>query len=74
MWGAQRLSLFCYALVFVLSSFAIVLKRKIEVVSWRLINFMIEQTNYIKQHFLQGVMFKISLVLISILRSTINDI
>ena len=35
---------------------------------------MIEQTNYIKQHFLQGVMFKISLVLISILRSTINDI
>ena len=29
---------------------------------------MIEQTNYIKQHFLQGVMFKISLVLISILR------
>ena len=35
---------------------------------------MIEQTNYIKQHFLQGVMFSISLVLISILRSTINDI
>ena len=29
--------------------------------------------NYIKQHFLQGVMFNISLVLISILRSTIND-
>ena len=27
-----------------------------------------------KQHFLQGVMFNISLVLISILRSTINDI
>ena len=39
-----------------------------------LINFTIEQTNYIKQHFLQGVMFNISLVLISILRSTINDI
>ena len=36
-------------------------------------NFIIEQTNYIKQHFLQGVMFNISLVLISILRSTIND-
>ena len=35
---------------------------------------MIEQTNYIKQHSLQGVMFNISLVLISILRSTINDI
>ena len=30
--------------------------------------------NYIKQHSLQGVMFNISLVLISILRSTINDI
>ena len=28
-------------------------------------NFMIEQTNYIKQHSLQGVMFNISLVLIS---------
>ena len=27
---------------------------------------MIEQTNYIKQHLLQGVMFNISLVLISI--------
>ena len=35
---------------------------------------MIEQINYIKQHSLQGVMFNISLVLISILRSTINDI
>ena len=35
---------------------------------------MIEQTNYIKQHSLQGVMFNISLVLISILKSTINDI
>ena len=35
---------------------------------------MIEQTNYIKQYSLQGVMFNISLVLISILRSTINDI
>ena len=34
----------------------------------------IEQTNYIKQHSLQGVMFNISLVLITILRSTINDI
>ena len=31
---------------------------------------MIEQTNYIKQHSLQGVMINISLVLISILRST----
>ena len=30
--------------------------------------------NYIKQHSLQGVMFNISLVLISILKSTINDI
>ena len=30
--------------------------------------------NYIKQHVLQGVMFNISLVLISIVRSTINDI
>ena len=29
---------------------------------------------YIKQHFLQGVTFSIPLVLISILRSTINDI
>ena len=29
--------------------------------------------NYIKQHFLQGVMFNISLVLISILRPAIND-
>ena len=29
---------------------------------------------YIKQHFLQGVMFNTSLVLISILRSTMNDI
>ena len=37
-------------------------------------NFTIEQTNYIKQHSLQGVMFNISLVLISILRSAINDI
>ena len=38
-------------------------------------NFMIEQTHYIKQHFLQGVMFNVnfSLVLISILRSTISD-
>ena len=35
---------------------------------------MMEQTNYIKQHSLQGVMFNISLVLISILRSTINNI
>ena len=30
--------------------------------------------NSIKQHFLRGVLFNISLVLISILRSTINDI
>ena len=30
--------------------------------------------NYIKQHSLQGVIFNISLVLISILRSTINEI
>ena len=35
---------------------------------------MIEQKNYIKQHSFQGVMFNISLILISILRSTINDI
>ena len=33
-----------------------------------------EQTNYTMQHFLQGVMFSISLVLLSILRSTINNI
>ena len=39
-----------------------------------LLFFILEQTNYIKQHFLQGVMFNISLVLISILRSTINNI
>ena len=31
-------------------------------------------TNYIKQHFLPDVMFNIFLVLISKLRSTINDI
>ena len=37
-------------------------------------NFRMEQRNYVKQHFLQGVMFNISLVLISILKSTINDI
>ena len=37
-------------------------------------NFTKEQTNYIKHHSLQGVMFNISLVLISILRKTINDI
>ena len=35
---------------------------------------MIEQTNDIKQHVLQDVMFNSSLVLISVLRSTINDI
>ena len=35
---------------------------------------MTEQTNYVKQHFLQGVMFNFFVVLISILRSTINDI
>ena len=40
----------------------------------RLINFTIELTHNIKQHFFQGVMFNISLVLISILRSTINHI
>ena len=34
----------------------------------------IEQTNYIKQHFIQGIMFNISSVIISILRSTIIDI
>ena len=34
---------------------------------------MIDQTN-IKQHFLQGDMFNIILVLIPILRLTINDI
>ena len=37
-------------------------------------NFTIEQTNYIRQHFLQGVMLNIALVLISILRSTLNGI
>ena len=35
---------------------------------------MIELTNHIKQHFLQDVMLNTSLVLISILSSTINDI
>ena len=35
---------------------------------------MIELTNYIMQLCCVGVMFNISLVLISILRSTINDI
>ena len=37
-------------------------------------NFKIELTNYIRQHFLQGIMLNNSLVLISILVSTINDI
>ena len=37
-------------------------------------NSMIGQTNYIMQLCCVGVMFNISLVLISILRSTINDI
>ena len=54
-----------------LSSLPISVLRNLEL---RLINFMIEQTNYIKQHSLQGVMFNISFVLISILRSTINNI
>ena len=40
----------------------------------QLVDFTIEQTNYTKQHFLQDVMLNISSVLISILRSTINDI
>ena len=35
---------------------------------------MIELTNYIKQHFLQGVIFITSLVLNSILGSNINAI
>ena len=35
---------------------------------------MREQTYYIKQQILQGVMFHISLVPLSILRSAINDI
>ena len=37
-------------------------------------DFTIVQTHYINQHLLHGVMFNISLVLISILRSTIKDI
>ena len=37
-------------------------------------DFAIEQTNYIKRRFLRGVVFNISLVLISILRSTVDDI
>ena len=54
-----------------LSSLPISVLRNLELEANKL---MIEQTNYIKQHSLQGVMFNISLVLISILRSTINDI
>ena len=54
-----------------LSSFTISVLRYLELEAD---NFMIELTNYIKQHSLQGVMFNISIVLISILRSTINDI
>ena len=38
----------------------------------RLINFTIEQTNYMKQHFLLGVMFNISLVLSSYIVSEVN--
>ena len=34
----------------------------------------IEQTNYIKRRFLRGVVFHNSLFLISILRSTMDDI
>ena len=37
-------------------------------------NKLYDRANYIKQHFLQGVMFNISLLLISILRSTVKDI
>ena len=54
-----------------LSSFPISVLRNLELEINKL---TIEQTNYIKQQSLQGVMFNISLVLISILRSTINDI
>ena len=39
-----------------------------------IINFIIKQRNYIKQHFLQGVMFNSSSVLILILRSTIINV
>ena len=56
-----------------LSSLPISVLRNLELEA-NIINFMIEQTNYIKQHSLQGVMFNIFLVLISILRSTINGI
>ena len=59
--------LFSFFLVLCLSQFYVIK-------SERLINFMIEQTHYIKPRFLQCVMFNISLVLISILRLTINDI
>ena len=54
-----------------LSSLPISVLRNLELEA---MHFTIEQTNYIKQHFLQGFMFNIPLVLISIFRSTINDI
>ena len=54
-----------------LSSLPISVLRNLELEANKL---KIELTNYIKQHSSQGVMFNISLVLISILRSTINDI
>ena len=54
-----------------LSSLPISVLRNLELEANKL---YVEQTNYIKLHSLQGVMFNISLVLISILRSTISDI
>ena len=60
-----------HGLVSFLSSLPTSALRNLELEANKLLK---EQTNYIKQHSLQGVMFNISLVLISILRSTINDI
>ena len=60
-----------HGLFLFLSSLPISVLRNLELEANKLI---IEQTNYLKQHSLQGVVFNISLVLTSILRSTINDI
>ena len=54
-----------------LSSLPISVLRNLELEANKLYD---RAANYIKQHSLLGVMFNISFVLISILRSTINDI
>ena len=54
-----------------LSSLPISVLRNLELEANKLYD---RANNYIKQHSLLGVMFNIALVLISILRSTINDI